>query len=187
MNLSGSMVASSFGKLVMKESPREGVKEEDLAIALLMMITNNIGISSSHLLFFPSSSTSIFHHFEVHFLYCDSKNADVCSNLNYLMWKFVIYIIDLTYIGFGIQWETDRCTLFRKAPFLGRDYLKPLRLYGFYLYLICTSTSTSSPPFSTYRPSIVSECSITRLHEDILCRFLFTAQSNLVQTTGLRH
>lgn len=43
MNLSGSMVASSFGKLVMKESPREGVKEEDLAIALLMMITNNIG------------------------------------------------------------------------------------------------------------------------------------------------
>lgn len=43
MNLSGSMVASSFGKLVMKEHPREGVKEEDLAIALLMMITNNIG------------------------------------------------------------------------------------------------------------------------------------------------
>lgn len=43
MNLSGSMVASSFGKLVMKENPREGVKEEDLAIALLMMITNNIG------------------------------------------------------------------------------------------------------------------------------------------------
>ncbi len=41
--LSGSMVASSFGKLVMKESPREGVKEEDLALALLMMITNNIG------------------------------------------------------------------------------------------------------------------------------------------------
>ena len=27
----------------MKENPREGVKEEDLAIALLMMITNNIG------------------------------------------------------------------------------------------------------------------------------------------------
>ena len=43
MNLSGSMVASSFGKLVMKERPRDGVKEEDLAIALLMMITNNIG------------------------------------------------------------------------------------------------------------------------------------------------
>jgi hypothetical protein len=43
MNLSASMVASSFGKLVMKEHPREGIKEEDLAIALLMMITNNIG------------------------------------------------------------------------------------------------------------------------------------------------
>jgi type II pantothenate kinase len=43
MNLSGSMVASSFGKLVMKEYPRDGTKEEDLAIALLMMITNNIG------------------------------------------------------------------------------------------------------------------------------------------------
>lgn len=41
--LSGSMVASSFGKLVMKQNPREGVKEEDLALALLMMITNNIG------------------------------------------------------------------------------------------------------------------------------------------------
>lgn len=41
--LSGSMVASSFGKLVMKERPREGVREEDLALALLMMITNNIG------------------------------------------------------------------------------------------------------------------------------------------------
>jgi type II pantothenate kinase len=37
------MVASSFGKLVMKENPREGVREEDLALALLMMITNNIG------------------------------------------------------------------------------------------------------------------------------------------------
>lgn len=43
MNLSGAMVASSFGKLVMKEYPRDGMKEEDLAIALLMMITNNIG------------------------------------------------------------------------------------------------------------------------------------------------
>jgi len=41
--LSGSMVASSFGKLVTKEHPREGVREEDLALALLMMITNNIG------------------------------------------------------------------------------------------------------------------------------------------------
>lgn len=43
MNLNASMVASSFGKLVMKQNPREGVKDEDLAIALLMMITNNIG------------------------------------------------------------------------------------------------------------------------------------------------
>lgn len=43
MNLTASMVASSFGKLVMKENPRDGVKEEDFAIALLMMITNNIG------------------------------------------------------------------------------------------------------------------------------------------------
>ena len=43
MNLSGSMVASSFGKLVMKEQPSAGIKEEDVAIALLMMITNNIG------------------------------------------------------------------------------------------------------------------------------------------------
>ena len=43
MNLSAGMVASSFGKLVMKEQPRDGVREEDLAIALLMMITNNIG------------------------------------------------------------------------------------------------------------------------------------------------
>jgi hypothetical protein len=41
--LSGSTVASSFGKLVTKENPREGVREEDLALALLMMITNNIG------------------------------------------------------------------------------------------------------------------------------------------------
>eukprot|EP01040_Poterioochromonas_malhamensis_P011898 gene11898-12982_t len=41
--LSGTMVASSFGKLVMKENPLEGVNEEDLALALLMMITNNIG------------------------------------------------------------------------------------------------------------------------------------------------
>ena len=37
------MVASSFGKLVSKEDPRSGVREEDLALALLMMITNNIG------------------------------------------------------------------------------------------------------------------------------------------------
>lgn len=49
MNLKGSMVASSFGKLVMKDSinpdasSEGGIKPEDLAIALLMMITNNIG------------------------------------------------------------------------------------------------------------------------------------------------
>jgi type II pantothenate kinase len=43
MNLKASMVASSFGKLVMAENPHDGLKEEDLAIALLMMITNNIG------------------------------------------------------------------------------------------------------------------------------------------------
>jgi type II pantothenate kinase len=43
MNLSADMVASSFGKLVMKEHPREGLREADLAIALLMMITNNLG------------------------------------------------------------------------------------------------------------------------------------------------
>ena len=43
ISLSGSMVASSFGKLTMRDTPREGIREEDLAIALLMMITNNIG------------------------------------------------------------------------------------------------------------------------------------------------
>jgi type II pantothenate kinase len=43
MNLKGSMVASNFGKLVMEENPREGLNEADLAISLLMMITNNIG------------------------------------------------------------------------------------------------------------------------------------------------
>jgi hypothetical protein len=37
------MVASSFGKMVMADNPHDGLKEEDLAIALLMMITNNIG------------------------------------------------------------------------------------------------------------------------------------------------
>ena len=41
--LVGSMVASSFGKLVMKENPREGLLDQDLALALLVMITNNIG------------------------------------------------------------------------------------------------------------------------------------------------
>ena len=43
MNLKGSMVASNFGKLVTEENPRDGLKEADLAISLLMMITNNIG------------------------------------------------------------------------------------------------------------------------------------------------
>ena len=43
LGLDGSMVASSFGKLTMKDKVREGVREQDLAIALLMMITNNIG------------------------------------------------------------------------------------------------------------------------------------------------
>jgi type II pantothenate kinase len=38
------MVASCFGKLVMKnEEDVKKVKEEDIAIAILMMITNNIG------------------------------------------------------------------------------------------------------------------------------------------------
>jgi type II pantothenate kinase len=41
--LSGSTVASSFGKLVMKENPREGLMDQDLALALLIMITNNLG------------------------------------------------------------------------------------------------------------------------------------------------
>lgn len=41
LNMSSGMVASSFGKLVAKDSP--SAKDEDIAIALLMMITNNIG------------------------------------------------------------------------------------------------------------------------------------------------
>jgi type II pantothenate kinase len=36
-------VASSFGKLVAMEDPAVGLKEEDLARALLLMVTNNIG------------------------------------------------------------------------------------------------------------------------------------------------
>mmetsp|Transcript_24391 Transcript_24391/g.34967 ORF Transcript_24391/g.34967 Transcript_24391/m.34967 type:complete len:699 (+) Transcript_24391:48-2144(+) len=43
LGLSSSTVASSFGKLVAKSDPAEGLKEEDLARALLMMVTNNIG------------------------------------------------------------------------------------------------------------------------------------------------
>lgn len=37
------MIASSFGKLAMKQEPAEGIREEDMARALLMMITGNIG------------------------------------------------------------------------------------------------------------------------------------------------
>ena len=42
LNMKSAMVASSFGKLVMKENPNDA-KDEDIALALLMMITNNIG------------------------------------------------------------------------------------------------------------------------------------------------
>lgn len=41
--LTSDVVASSFGKLVAKQNPSEGIKEEDLARALLLMVTNNIG------------------------------------------------------------------------------------------------------------------------------------------------
>ena len=43
LNLKSDVVASSFGKLVTKQNPSEGIKEEDLARALLLMVTNNIG------------------------------------------------------------------------------------------------------------------------------------------------
>ena len=43
IGLKASLVASSFGKLVAKEDPAAGLKQEDLARALLLMITNNIG------------------------------------------------------------------------------------------------------------------------------------------------
>jgi type II pantothenate kinase len=43
LGLPANLVASSFGKLVAKEDPASGLKQEDLARALLMMITNNIG------------------------------------------------------------------------------------------------------------------------------------------------
>ncbi|GMI53176.1 hypothetical protein TeGR_g12579, partial [Tetraparma gracilis] len=42
LKLPGRIVASSFGKLVSKETPAEGLEQEDLARALLMMTTNNI-------------------------------------------------------------------------------------------------------------------------------------------------
>ena len=43
LGLRSNIVASSFGKLVAKQNPSEGIKEEDLARALLLMVTNNIG------------------------------------------------------------------------------------------------------------------------------------------------
>ena len=43
LGLPASLVASSFGKLVAKEDPAAGLKQEDLARALLLMVTNNIG------------------------------------------------------------------------------------------------------------------------------------------------
>lgn len=43
LGLPSDVVASSFGKLVAKQNPSEGIKEEDLARALLLMVTNNIG------------------------------------------------------------------------------------------------------------------------------------------------
>jgi type II pantothenate kinase len=43
LGLAAGLVASSFGKLVAKEDPAAGVKQEDLARALLLMITINLG------------------------------------------------------------------------------------------------------------------------------------------------
>ena len=43
LGLTADVVASSFGKLVAKQDPAEGLKQEDLARALLLMVTNNIG------------------------------------------------------------------------------------------------------------------------------------------------
>jgi type II pantothenate kinase len=43
LGLPSNIVASSFGKLVAKEDPAKGLKQEDLARALLLMVTNNIG------------------------------------------------------------------------------------------------------------------------------------------------
>lgn len=43
LGLPSNIVASSFGKLVSKEDPAAGLKQEDLARALLLMITINIG------------------------------------------------------------------------------------------------------------------------------------------------
>eukprot|EP00593_Proboscia_inermis_P005970 CAMPEP_0171304682 /NCGR_PEP_ID=MMETSP0816-20121228/14428_1 /TAXON_ID=420281 /ORGANISM="Proboscia inermis, Strain CCAP1064/1" /LENGTH=293 /DNA_ID=CAMNT_0011784937 /DNA_START=228 /DNA_END=1106 /DNA_ORIENTATION=+ len=43
LGLPSNIVASSFGKLAAKQDPASGLKQEDLARALLLMITNNIG------------------------------------------------------------------------------------------------------------------------------------------------
>lgn len=43
LGLTPNIVASSFGKLVAKQDPASGLTQEDLARALLLMVTNNIG------------------------------------------------------------------------------------------------------------------------------------------------
>ena len=43
LGLAADIVASSFGKLVSKEDPARGLTQEDLARALLSLVTNNIG------------------------------------------------------------------------------------------------------------------------------------------------
>ena len=43
LGLTADIVASSFGKLVAKKHPARGLNQEDLARALLLMVTNNIG------------------------------------------------------------------------------------------------------------------------------------------------
>ena len=43
LGLTADIVASSFGKLVAKQHPARGLNQDDLARALLLMVTNNIG------------------------------------------------------------------------------------------------------------------------------------------------